>query len=78
VPYLMLDELWGFWQFNFWRGLASLAAGLVAVSPCLLVPTWRRKILHADIDIEDAGAIVLFVVLVAIGCYNYFGATNGA
>jgi len=73
----MVDELWGFWQFNFWLGLASLGAGLLAVSPCLLVPSWRRKILQADMDIEGLGAIVLFIVMVAVGCYNYIGVADG-
>ena len=73
----MLSELWGHWQFNFWLGLASLAAGLVAFSPCLLVPCWRRKILNADLDIEGVGVIALVVALVAVGFYNRFGGANG-
>ena len=73
----MLDALWGHWQFNFWLGLASLGAGLVVVAPCLLVPSWRRKILQADLNIEGVGLIAMTVALVAVGCYNYFGAANG-
>ena len=73
----MLDELWGSWQFNFWLGLAGLGAGLVVVSPCLLVPSWRRKLLQSDLDIEGVGLIALTVVLVAVGFYNYFGAGGG-
>ncbi len=73
----MLSQLWESWQFNFWLGLVSLAAGLVVVSPCLLVPSWRRKLLQSDLDIEGVGLIALTVVLVAVGCYNYFGAGNG-
>ena len=68
----MLDQLWNSWQFNVWLGLASLGAGLVVVSPCLLVPSWRRSILRSDIDIEGVGLIALTVVIVAIGFYNYF------
>ena len=74
----MLNELWGHWQFNLWLGLASLAAGLAVVSPCLLVPSWRRKILNADLDIEGVGLIALVVALVAVGCYNHFGGGNGS
>ena len=73
----MLSELWGHWQFNFWLGLASLAAGLAVVLPCLLVPSWRRKILNADLDIEAVGAIALVVALVTVGFYNRFGGSNG-
>lgn len=69
----MIDQLWNSWQFNVWLGLASLGAGLAVVAPCLLVPSWRRRILRSDIDIEGVGLIVLTVVIVAIGCYNYFG-----
>ena len=73
----MLAELWDAWQFNFWLGLASLGAGLAVMAPCLLVPSWRRKILQSDLDIEGVGLIALIVVVVAVGCYNYFGASNG-
>lgn len=68
----MIDQLWNSWQFNFWLGLASLGAGLAVVAPCLLVPSWRRRILRSGVDIEGVGLIALVVVIVAIGCYNYF------
>lgn len=68
----MLDQLWNSWQFNVWLGLASLGAGLVVVAPCLLVPSWRRRILRSDIDIEGVGLITLTVLIIAIGFYNYF------
>jgi threonine/homoserine/homoserine lactone efflux protein len=68
----MIDQLLNSWQFNFWLGLASLGAGLVVVAPCLLVPSWRRRILRSDIDIEGVGLIALTVVIIAIGFYNYF------
>lgn len=74
----MLSQLLDSWQFNFWRGLASLCAGLLVISPCLLVPSLRRNILKADLDIEAIGLIALVVAIVAIGCYNYFGGTSGA
>lgn len=74
----MLQEIIGFWQFNVWRGLVSLAAGLVVVSPCLLVSSWRRRLLRSDVDIEDVGAIALVVLLVAVGCYHYVGAADSA
>ncbi len=74
----MLSQLLDSWQFNFWRGLASLCAGLLVISPCLLVPSLRRKILKADLDIEAIGLIALVVAIVTIGCYNYFGGTSGA
>ena len=74
----MLSQLLDSWQFNFWRGLASLCAGLLVISPCLLVPSLRRKILKADLDIEAIGLIALVVAIVAIGCYNYFGGISGA
>lgn len=73
----MLGELWQSWQFNVWLGLASIGAGLVVVSPCLLVPSWRRKLLKADLDIEGIGLIALVVALVAFGTYNYVGAGSG-
>ncbi|HEY1136128.1 MAG TPA: hypothetical protein VGE64_01415 [Xanthomonadaceae bacterium] len=68
----MIDQLWNSWQFNVWLGLASLGAGLIVVAPCLLVPSWRRRILRSGVDIEGVGLIALVVVIVAIGCYNYF------
>lgn len=68
----MLDQLWNSWQFNVWLGLASLGAGLVVVAPFLLVPSWRRRILRSDIDIEGVGLITLTVLIIAIGFYNYF------
>ena len=74
----MLSQILDSWQFNFWLGLASLCAGLVVISPCLLVPSLRRKIVKADLDIEGVGLIALVVAIVAIGCYNYFGGTSGA
>lgn len=74
----MLSQLLDSWQFNFWRGFASLCAGLVVISPCLLIPSLRRKILKADLDIEAIGLIALVVAIVSIGCYNHFGGTSGA
>lgn len=74
----MLSQISDIWQFNFWLGLASLCAGLVVVSPCLLFPTLRRRILQAELDIEGVGLIALAVAIVAIGCYNYFSGTGGA
>lgn len=68
----MLDQLWHSWQHHFWLSLASIGAGLVVLAPCLLVPSWRRRILRSDIDIEGVGLITMVVVIAAIGFYNYF------
>ncbi|WP_371180709.1 hypothetical protein [Xanthomonas sacchari] len=73
----MLRQLWESWQFNLGLGLASLGAGLLVVSPCLLVPSWRRKLLRSNLDIEGVGLIALTVVLVAVGFYNYVSAGDG-
>lgn len=78
VPYQMLGQLWDSWQLNFWLGLASLGAGLVVVMLFLLIPAWRRKFLRSGMDIEGVGLVALMVVIVAIGCYNYFGGGTGA
>ena len=74
----MLDQLWHFTQFNFWRGLICLIAGTVVVAPCLLVPSWRRKIAKSDVDLEVVGLIALIVLIVAVALYNNFGAGSGA
>lgn len=74
----MLSQLWESWQFNLGLGLASLGAGLLVVSPCLLVPSWRRKLLRSNLDIEGVGLIALTVALAAVGCYNYISAGNGS
>jgi hypothetical protein len=68
----MLEAIWSHLQFDFWRGLCCLVAGLVVTAPCLLVPSWRRKILRSDIDLETIGLVALMVLLIAVGCYNYF------
>lgn len=73
----MFSALSEHWQFNFWLGLASLVAGLVVVSPCLLVPSWRRRILKADLDIEGVGVMALVVAVVAVACYNRFSGGTG-
>ncbi|MCW0400005.1 hypothetical protein NB688_003536 [Xanthomonas sacchari] len=73
----MLSQIWESWQFNLGLGLASLGAGLLVVSPCLLVPSWRRKLLRSNLDMEGVGLIALTVVLVAFGFYNYVSAGNG-
>ncbi|XQA65124.1 hypothetical protein ACM9XC_17045 [Xanthomonas sacchari] len=73
----MPSQLWESWRFNLGLGLASLGAGLLVVSPCLLVPSWRRKLLRSNFDIEGAGLIALMVVLVAVCFYNYVSAGNG-
>ncbi len=73
----MLSQIWESWQFNLGLGLVSLSAGLLVVSPCLLVPSWRRKLLRSNLDIEGVGLIALTVVLVAAICYNYLGAGDG-
>ncbi|MDQ7760543.1 hypothetical protein RAB70_03450 [Xanthomonas sontii] len=73
----MLSQIWESWQFNLGLGLASLGAGLLVVSPCLLVPSWRRKLLRSNLDMEGVGLIALTVVLVAVGFYNYVSAGNG-
>lgn len=72
----MLSQLLGTWQFNFWLGLASVLAGLVVISPCLLIPGLRRRILKANVDIEGIGLIALVFAIVVIGCYNRFGASG--
>lgn len=74
----MLSQLWESWQFNLGLGLASLGAGLLVVSPCLLFPSWRRKLLRSNLDIEGVGLIALTVALAAVGCYNYISAGNGS
>jgi len=73
----MMDELWQYLQFNAWRSLISLGAGLAVVAPCLLVPSWRRKILRFDVDIETVGLVALIVLLVAVACHNNFVIGNG-
>ncbi|WP_334178941.1 hypothetical protein [Pseudoxanthomonas sp.] len=69
----MAEQLVEFWQWQFWLGLISLGAGLAVIAPCLLVPSWRRRILKADLDIEGVGLITLVVAIIAAGCYNYIG-----
>ena len=74
----MFDQLWHFTQFNFWRGLICLIAGMVVVAPCMLVPSWRRKIARSDVDLEIVGLTALIVVIVAVALYNNLGTGSGA
>ena len=74
----MLDAIWHHMHYEFWRSLVCLCAGAAAVAPALLVPAWRRRIFRSDVDLEEIGLLVLVVLIVAIGCYNYLGSSNGA
>lgn len=67
----MFEAVWSYLQFNFWRGLCCLGAGLIVIAPCLLVPSWRRRILRSDVDVDAIGFVALLVLLVAVGCYHY-------
>lgn len=73
----MFDQLFDWWKFNFWLDLISLAVGLAIISPFLLSSTFRKRIARSNIDIEAIGLIALVVLVVAVGCYNYFG-TGGS
>jgi hypothetical protein len=70
----MLHELSNWWQFNFWLGLASLAAGIVVISPCLLSKRFRKWFSRGDFDLEGIGLVALVLAVLAIGMYNYFAA----
>jgi threonine/homoserine/homoserine lactone efflux protein len=74
----MLEHLATWWQFNFWLSLASLAVGIAVVSPFLLSRGLRKKFMRSDLDLESIGLLTIVVVIIAIGCYNYFGAGSGA
>ncbi len=71
----MFDQLVNSWKFDFWLGLASLVAGLIVISPLLLSSRFRKRAL--DFDLEAIGLFALVVLVVSIGCYNYFGAGSG-
>ena len=74
----MFEQLATWWQFNFWLSLASLGVGLAVVSPFLLSRTLRKRFMRSDLDLEAIGLLTIVVVIIAIGCYNYFGAGSGA
>ena len=71
----MFNQLMNSWKFDFWLGLASLVAGLVVITPLLLSSRFRKR--FPDLDIEAIGLLALIVLVVLIGCYNYFGAAGG-
>ena len=70
----MLHELLNWWQFNFWLGLASLAAGVAVISPFLLSKRFRKWLTRGDFDLEGIGLVALVLAVIAIGLYNYFSA----
>jgi|GEM_PF-669365 len=74
----MLGELLEWWQRNFLFGLFCIGLGVLVMAPLLLVPSWRRWLLRFDVDIEGIGLVALLVLLLAVGCYNYFRRGNGA
>ena len=71
----MFNQLLDSWKFDFWLGLASLVAGLIVVAPFLLSTRFRKR--FANLDVESIGLLALVVLVVSIGCYNYFGAASG-
>lgn len=68
----MLSELFEWWQRHLLLGLLCVGVGVLVLAPLLLVPSWRKRLLRADIDVGGVGLLALFVLVVAIGCYNYF------
>lgn len=74
----MFEQIANWWQFNFWLSLASLGVGLAVVAPFMLNRSIRKKFSRSEIDIEAIGLATLVVAVIAIGCYNYFGAGSGA
>jgi hypothetical protein len=73
----MLSELLEWWQRHVLLGLLYLGVGVLVLAPLLLVPSWRKRLLRLDIDIEGVGLLALIALVVAIGCYNYFGSGAG-
>ena len=68
----MLHAILDWWQFNFWLGLACLAAGIAAISPFLLSKSFRKWFSRTDLDIENVGLVVLVLAVAIIGLYNSF------
>ena len=68
----MLHELSNWWQWNFWLGLASLAAGIAVISPFLLSKRFRKLFSRGDFDLEGIGLIALILAVIAVGLYNRF------
>lgn len=73
----MIDQFMDFFLYKFFLGLASLGIGLAVIAPCLLVPSWRHRILKSDPDIEGLGLIALVVAIIAVGAYNHLAAYVG-
>ncbi len=73
----MIETLWNWWVFDFWRSVASLAVGLLVIAPFFLIPSVRKRIKKSDIDIEAIGLLTIVAAIIGIGCYNYFGAGSG-
>ena len=74
----MLHAFWDWWQFNFYLGLASLAAGIAVISPFLLNKSSRKRISRMDLDLEALGLVVLILAVVIVGLYNWFSAASSA
>ncbi|MBF6023968.1 hypothetical protein [Lysobacter niastensis] len=74
----MLNELWSWFQYNFWLSVACLVAGAIAISPFLASRSFRKRFFRSNYDIEHIGFIVLVVALLVIGLYDRFGAGSGA
>ena len=66
----MLDELWNWWQFNFWWGLACFAVGALVISPFLLSRSFRKWLARTEFDLEGIGLFVILAAIVTIGIYN--------
>lgn len=68
----MLQQLWNWWQFNFWWGLACFLVGLAVISPFLVSRSFRKWLARKEFDLEGIGLIVIIVSITAIGIYNQF------
>ena len=73
----MIDRLWNWMVLDFWRTVASFAAGVLIIATISLIPSFRKRLEKTDVDIEGIGMIALITAIVAVGCYNYFGSGSG-
>ena len=70
----MLQDIFEWWQYNFWLGLAGFAVGVATIAPLLLSKRFRNRFSRSNLELEGLGVLLIVLAIISIGLYNRLSA----